>query len=190
MARQISAICVYCGSRPGSHPRFADAARALGRAMVERDIALVFGGGHVGLMGVIADTVLELGGAAIGVIPRFMVEAERAHPGVTEQIVVQTMHQRKQTMSDRCDAIITLPGGMGTFDELFEAITWNLLGVHDRPLGVLDVDGYYEPLRRFIEQGVRHDFVTPATARTIHWSDRASDLIDRLINAPGRGPGA
>lgn len=181
--RSINTICVYCGSRPGADPRFAQAATELGREMARRGIGLVYGGGHVGLMGVIADAVLDAGGEAVGVIPRFMVESERAHPGLTEQIVVETMHQRKQIMSDRCDAIITMPGGVGTFDELFEAITWNVLSVHDRPIGVLDVGGYYEPLKSLIDHGVAGGFIDPDVARALHWSREAPTLLDALLKS-------
>ena len=131
-------------------------------------------------MGIIADAVLEAGGRVVGVIPRFMVEAERAHPGLSELVVIETMHQRKQIMSDRCDAIITMPGGVGTLDELFEAITWNILGVHDRPIGVLDVGGYYQPLRTLIEHGVEHELISGPMAEGIRWSESAGELLDSL----------
>ncbi|MEZ6242267.1 MAG: TIGR00730 family Rossman fold protein [Phycisphaerales bacterium] len=176
----IKSVCVYCGSRVGARPEYAELAREMGREMARRGITLVFGGGRVGLMGIIADTVLGEGGRVVGVIPEFMVAAERAHHGCTELIVVQTMHERKQTMSDRCDAIVTMPGGVGAMDELFEAITWNVLGVHDRPLGVLDVGGYYEPLRTLIEHGVTHGFIDPGVGASIHWSSEPGDLLDAM----------
>ncbi len=178
--RTIRNICVYCGSRPGGDPRFSELARALGGEMARRGIGLVYGGGHVGLMGVIADAVLGSGGSVVGVIPRFMVESERAHAGLSELVVIETMHERKQIMSDRCDAIITMPGGVGTFDELFEAITWNILGVHDRPIGVLDVGGYYAPLRALIEHGVGHGLISEETARAIAWSEDPGVLLDAI----------
>ena len=182
----IRSICVYCGSRPGADPRFAEMATALGREMARRGIGLVYGGGHVGLMGVIADAVLEGGGSVVGVIPQFMVEAERAHPGLTEQITVQTMHERKQIMSDRCDAIITMPGGVGTFDELFEAITWNVLSVHDRPIGVLDVGGYYEPLKALIDHGVDNGFISREVSEAMRWSGEPAALLESIIS-PAQG---
>ncbi len=178
--RRIRSVCVYCGSRPGSDPRFAELAGALGGELARRGIGLVYGGGHVGLMGVIADAVLAGGGSAVGVIPRFMVEAERAHAGLSELIVIETMHERKQIMSDRCDAIITMPGGVGTFDELFEAITWNILGVHQRPIGVLDVGGYYAPLRSLIGHGVEHGLISAETGEAIVWSEDPGALLDAI----------
>ena len=176
----IEWVCVYCGSRAGSDPRFAGAARELGGELARRGIGLVYGGGHVGLMGVVADSVLAGGGRVVGVIPRFMVESERAHEGVSELVVVETMHQRKQVMSDRCEAIVTMPGGVGTFDELFEAITWNILGVHERPIGVLDVGGYYAPLRTLIEHGVEHGLISGPTAEGIRWSEDPAALLDAM----------
>ncbi len=178
--RPIKSVCVYCGSREGSRPEYVAAARELGAEMARRGLTLVYGGGRVGLMGVVADEVLAGGGRVVGVIPEFMVAAERAHTGCTELIVVGTMHERKQTMSDRCDAIVTMPGGVGTLDELFEAITWNLLGVHDRPLGVLDVGGYYRPLRLLLEQGVGHGFVSGETAAAVRWADEPAGVLDAL----------
>lgn len=183
MPATIGSICVYCGSRPGADPRFAEMATTLGREMARRGIGLVYGGGHVGLMGVIADAVLEGGGNVVGVIPRFMVEAERAHPGLSEQVVVQTMHERKQIMSDRCDAIITMPGGVGTFDELFEAITWNVLSVHNRPIGVLDVGGYYEPLKALIDHGVDNGFISREVSEAMRWSGEPSALLESMVSA-------
>jgi len=159
----------------------------MGRELAARGLTLVFGGGRVGLMGVMADAALAAGGRVVGVIPEFMVAAERAHTGCSELIVVRTMHERKQTMSDRCDAIVTMPGGVGALDELFEAITWNVLGVHDRPLGVLDVGGYYGPLRALIEHGVAHGFINPSVGGSIRWSSDAGALLEALGGAGRAG---
>ncbi len=161
-------------------------ALAMGEMMARRGLTLVYGGGRVGLMGVVADAVLAGGGRVIGVIPEFMVEGERAHTGCTELVVVRTMHERKQTMSDRCDAIVTMPGGVGSLDELFEAVTWNVLDVHDRPLGVLDVGGYYAPLRSLIEHGVGEGFIDPGVGAMLRWADEPGALLDAM-GAVGRG---
>ena len=184
-AREIRSVCVYCGSRVGSRPEYAALARAMGAELARRGLTLVFGGGRVGLMGVMADAALGGGGRVVGVIPEFMVAAERAHNGCSELIVVRTMHERKQTMSDRCDAIVTMPGGVGALDELFEAITWNVLRVHDRPLGVLDVDGYYSPLRTLIGHGVEHGFIAPEVGGMLRWAESPGALLDAL-GADGR----
>ena len=141
-------VCVFCGSSHGVRPAYAAAARTLGRLLVERGLGLVYGGGNVGLMGVMADAVLEAGGEVLGVIPHALMAREIGHPGVTEMHVVDSMHERKALMADRADAFIALPGGVGTFEELFEAITWTQLGLHAKPCGLLNVDGFYDDLLR------------------------------------------
>lgn len=139
-------ICVYCGSKPGGPPVYLEAARDLGRRMAERGIGLVYGGAHVGTMGAIADAVLASGGEAIGIIPHGLVALEVAHEGLTELHVVETLHERKAKMVELSDGLITLPGGFGSHDELFEALTWLQLGIHDMPVGLLNVAGYYDGL--------------------------------------------
>ena len=173
-------LCVFCGSAAGVSPSYATAAKELGRLLAARSIGLVYGGGNVGLMGVVADAVLAAGGEAIGVIPRALVDRELAHPGLTECIVVETMHTRKQCMHDLSDGFIALPGGYGTLDELFEALTWSQLGMHQKPCGLLDVDGFYGLLRTFIEHQRTEGFLRPEHAAMLLYADDAAALIDAL----------
>ncbi|MBK7384723.1 MAG: TIGR00730 family Rossman fold protein, partial [Flavobacteriales bacterium] len=139
-------IAVFCGANSGADPAILEAARATGRTMAERGMGIVFGGGHVGLMGAVADAALEAGGEVIGVIPGFMVEKELAHQGLSELIIVRDMHERKMRMHELSQAVIALPGGFGTMDELFELLTWRQLGIHHKPMGLLNVNGFYAPL--------------------------------------------
>ena len=154
-------LCVFCGSNAGSAPAFADAATGLGSALASRGIGLVFGGGDVGLMGLVADAVMAGGGEAVGVIPDFLERAEVAHRGLTTLHVVGSMHERKARMADLADGFIALPGGFGTLDELAEALTWSQLGLQAKPVVLLDVDGFWEPLVRFFDAAVEHGFVRP-----------------------------
>jgi uncharacterized protein (TIGR00730 family) len=157
-----SNVCVYCGSSPGNQPVYAEQARALARALVERDIGLVYGGGRVGIMGIIADSVLSLGGRVIGIIPQALLDREVAHLGLSELIVTSSMHERKTRMVERADAFVALPGGLGTLEELFEVWTWAQLGIHEKPCGILDVAGYYAGLVGFVDHAVAEGFVKPA----------------------------
>ncbi len=157
----MKTLAVYCGAAHGANPVYADAARALARAMVEHNIALVYGGGKVGLMGVIADEVLRLGGEATGVIPRALMEREVGHAGLTRLFVVKDMHERKAMMSDLSEGFIAMPGGMGTLEELFEMVTWSQLGIHAKPIGLLNVNGFYDGLRAFVRHQVEEGFVRP-----------------------------
>ena len=156
---QPTAICVYCGSSSGRHPEYAEQARAFGTEMARRGTALVYGGGKVGLMGVVADAVLAGGGKAIGVIPRQLVELEVAHPGLSELVVVETMHQRKTRMYELSEAFVALPGGFGTMDEMFEMLTWRQLGLGDKPCAFLDVNGFWQPLVAMLDTMVRERFL-------------------------------
>lgn len=184
----MTRLCVYCGSSPGRLAAYAAAARELGRALAGRDIGLVFGGGHVGLMGVLADAMLAAGAEVIGVIPEALVARELAHQGVSDLRVVATMHERKALMADLADGFIALPGGFGTLEELFEALTWAQLGLHEKPCGLLDVDGFFDDLARFLDRVVRDGFVRPESrARLVVDTDPAR-LVERLVRA--RGPGA
>jgi uncharacterized protein (TIGR00730 family) len=142
----IKSIAVFCASSLGNTPIFEETARQLGKMLAEKQITLVYGGGKLGLMGVVADSVMEYGGQVIGVIPRFLSTKEVAHAGITELIKVDTMHERKLKMSDLCEGVIVLPGGFGTLDELAEMLTWAQLGLHQKPIGILNIDGYYDPL--------------------------------------------
>ena len=151
-------ICVFCGSSPGARPSYADAARRLGQTLAASGIGLVYGGAHVGLMGMVADAVMKGGGSVIGVIPRALEEREIAHTGLTELRVVGSMHERKAAMADLADGFIALPGGMGTMEELFEVLTWAQLGMHEKPCGLLDVDGYFGSLLAFLDHMVSERF--------------------------------
>lgn len=159
MPRTFSSVCVYCGSSSGADPSFGHAAEELGHLIADRGLRLIYGGGHVGLMGRLADSVLARGGEAHGVITRALQDKEVAHAGLTELDVVDTMHERKARMSDLADGFLMLPGGFGTLDEYFEALTWTQLGVHSKPCAILDVDGYFEPLIDFIRHATTKRFV-------------------------------
>ncbi|MFC5437565.1 TIGR00730 family Rossman fold protein [Rhodanobacter umsongensis] len=175
---QPTAICVYCGSSIGRHQEYAEQARAFGEEMARRGIALVYGGGKVGLMGTVADAVLAGGGKVIGVIPRQLVELEVAHPGLSELVVVDTMHQRKTRMYELSDAFVALPGGFGTMDEMFEMLTWAQLGLHRYPCAFLDVRGYYRDLRTMMEHMVDENFVRPEQRENIWFGDDMTALFD------------
>jgi uncharacterized protein (TIGR00730 family) len=155
----MKAVCVYCGSSNGVRPVYAEAARAFGRALVEADLALIYGGGSVGLMGTIADEVLAHGGRAIGVIPELLMNKEVGHKGLTELHVVPDMHQRKKKMADLSDAFVSMPGGVGTFEELFEVYTWAQLRYHEKPVALLNIDNYYDPLLAMLRHTVEEGFM-------------------------------
>ena len=177
---QISSVAVYCGSNLGTDPAYAVAAASLGQTMSARDIRLVYGGGQVGLMGVVADAVTENGGQVLGVITEALVAKEISHHGLASLRVVGTMHERKAAMADAADAFIMLPGGYGTFDEFFEAVTWTQLGIHAKPCGVLDVDGYFEPLRALLDGAVRQGFVSKVHRELVITDDDPARLLGRL----------
>ncbi len=160
----MKTICVYCGANPGLSPRYAAAARALAQALVEDNLALVYGGGNVGLMGIIADEVLRLGGEVTGVIPTTLVEREVGHTGLTRQFIVKDMHERKAMMAELADGFIAMPGGLGTLEELFEMLTWSQLGIHSKPVGLLNVDGFYDGLIGFIGRASEQGFIRPQHA--------------------------
>lgn len=159
MRAVIRRICVFCGSNTGSDPAYLQAARELGRLFAREGIALVYGGGSVGLMGEVADAVLGSGGEVIGVIPHALWAREVGHHGLTDLRIVDTMHERKAMMADLADAFIAMPGGLGTLEEIFEIWTWAQLGLHQKPVGFLDVNGYYSPLMQFLDRAVRERFV-------------------------------
>ena len=173
-------MAVYCGSSPGVDPAFAAAAASLGRLLAERGIHLVYGGGHVGLMGVLADAMLAEGGHVHGVITRALEEREVAHRGLTSLLVVETMHERKAKMADRADGFIMLPGGFGTLDEFFEAVTWTQLGVHTKPCGILDVNGYFEPLGALLREGARQRFLRPEHHDLVLVDSDPASMLARL----------
>lgn len=171
-------LCVFCGSSPGRSEKYTATARRLGALLAERGIGLVYGGGNVGLMGVVAEAVLAGGGEVVGVIPRALVERELAHARLTELVVVETMHARKQKMHDLSDGFIALPGGFGTLDELFEALTWAQLGMHQKPCGLLDVEGFWQPLRALVERQVQEEFVRSHHAMMLLHNDSPEGLLD------------
>lgn len=176
----MKSVCVYCGSNEGRRTVYAEAARGLGRALVERGLDLVYGGASVGIMGVIADTVLGLGGRVTGVMPESIVRKEVAHRGLTELRVTSSMHERKMTMAGLSDAFVALPGGIGTLEEVFEVWTWAQLGLHARPCGVLNVAGYYDGLVAFLDHTVAEGFVKDANRSMLIVSEEPADLLDRF----------
>jgi len=170
-------ICVFCGSAPGVRPSYSAAARELGASLARQGIALVYGGGRLGLMGIVADAVLQAGGRVIGVIPRMLIERELAHPGITRQHVVDTMHERKTLMAEMSDAFVGLPGGMGTFDELVEIVTWAQLGLHAKPVVLANIDDYYRSLYAMLDNAVAEGFVTPKSR--VYW--RNADSVESVM---------
>ena len=175
------AICVFCGSSSGATPAYAEAARRVGELLAEHEVSLVYGGGRVGLMGILADAVLGAGGRAIGVIPQALATKEIAHDGLTELHVVSGMHERKALMATRSSAFLTLPGGIGTFEEFFEILSWAALGIHQKPIGVLNIDGYFDPLIALLDHGIAQDFIRPSYLRSLLVSDRVDRLIGDLL---------
>jgi uncharacterized protein (TIGR00730 family) len=176
----MKAIAVYCGASSGANPLYAEAARALARVLVEHNIGLVYGGGNVGLMGVIADEVLRLGGDVTGVIPRALVAREVGHTGLTRIFVVKDMHERKAMMADLADGFIAMPGGMGTLEELFEMLTWSQLGIHAKPVGVLNVNGFFDGLVAFIGHQHAEGFVRAEHAGLMMVEATPEAIVRRL----------
>ena len=173
-------VLVFCGSSPGRVPEYAAAATETGRELASRGLEIVYGGASVGLMGALADSALAAGGSVIGVIPTRLVEYEIAHAHLTKLHIVETMHERKALMAELADAVIALPGGTGTLDELFELFTWSQLGLHRKPLGLLDVDGYWQPLLAFLEHAVNERFVRAEHLAMLQVDRSPATLIDRL----------
>ena len=169
---------MFTGSRHGARPQYADAARELARVLVERNYGLVYGGGNVGIMGVVADAVLECHGHVTGVIPAAFVEKEVAHRGLSDLRIVNSMHERKAMMGDLSDGFVALPGGIGTMEEFFEVLSWAQLGLHDKPCGLLNVDGYYLDLIRFLDCAVEQDFLKPKHRALLVVEERPKKLLD------------
>ena len=186
---ELHSIAVYCGSSPGADPAFTAAASKLGRHLGQQRIRLVYGGGHVGLMGVVADAALQVGGDVIGVITEALAEREVAHDHLGRLEVVATMHERKAMMADLSDAVIMLPGGFGTLDEFFEAVTWTQLGIHATPCGILDVAGYFAPLLHFLDNAVDAGFIDPRHRAMITTASDPGALVDALGLIEGRTEG-
>jgi uncharacterized protein (TIGR00730 family) len=176
----IRSVCVYCGSSPGAQPAYAEAARGFGRALAEAGLTLVYGGGKVGLMGIVANEVLAAGGKAIGVIPELLLAKEVGHTGLTELHVVKDMHERKKMMADLSDAFVALPGGVGTYEELFEVYTWAQLGYHHKAVGVLNVAQYFDPLKAMLDHTVTAGFMRREYVELLQIADSASVLLDKL----------
>ena len=183
MATELKRVCVFCGSSPGDRESYTAAAAGMGRALAERGIGLVYGGGNVGLMGVVADTVLAAGGEVIGVIPEGLLAREVGHQGLSELRVVRTMHERKAAMADLSDAFVALPGGMGTLEELCEVLTWTQLGIHRKGAGVLNVDGFYDPLLAMFDRAVSEGFLKPAHRALVLSDTDPRRLLDALAAA-------
>jgi uncharacterized protein (TIGR00730 family) len=182
MAARLRRICVFCGASPGRDPRYAQAATLVGSSLAERGIELVYGGGAVGLMGALADGALAAGGRVTGVIPAGLVERELAHKGVTELRVVTTLHERKAVMAERSDAFLALPGGLGTLEELAEVLSWAQLGLHAKPVGALDVGGFFGPLMAHLDHAEREGFVAPGHRDLLLVDDDLDRLLERFAS--------
>jgi uncharacterized protein (TIGR00730 family) len=178
----MKSICVFCGANFSGDEVLKQAVEQLAQIMVNRDITLVYGGGKVGIMGLLANAVLQQGGKAIGVIPQFLMDKEVGHSGLTELHIVQNMHQRKQMMNDLCDGIIMLPGGFGTLEEFFEVLTWLQLGLHNHPVGVLNVNGFYDNLLMQMDVMVEQHYLKPANRRLVLTSADPIELINLMDN--------
>jgi len=181
-------ICVYCGSRPGTEPAFAEAAREVGLWIAQNKGQLVYGGGHNGLMGMMADACLQAGGRVVGVIPKALVEKEWAHSGCSELHVVENMHERKRLMAERADAFLAMPGGIGTFEEFFEVWTWRQLGYHDKPVGLLNIKGYYDNLLAFLSTSVQQGFMNAEQMQLIRSGTNTELLLKSLVTEAGLAP--
>ena len=185
-------ICVFCGSATGSRPIYSAAAKELGVALAQHGITLVYGGGRLGLMGIVADAALQAGGRVVGVIPRMLIERETAHTGLTRQHVVTTMHERKTLMAEMSDGFVGLPGGMGTFDELVEIVTWAQLGLHAKPVVLANIDDYYRTLYAMLDNAVAEGFVTPKSRAYWRNADSVESVMQILVKEglagdPGEG---
>ena len=178
-------VCVFCGSTPGTNPAFVASAGQLGKALAGAGLGLVYGGGGVGVMGAVSDGALRGGGQVTGVIPTAMMEREWGRTDITDLRVVASMHERKALMYDLSQAFVTLPGGLGTFDEFFETVTWTKLGYHDKPSLVLDIDGYYTPLRTLLDHALQSGFFTYGDVNLIRFYDDVDSLVAELIRLAG-----
>ena len=190
MSTPAFSVCVYCGSKPGVDPSYAALATEVGQWIGAHGGQLVYGGGRNGLMGIVAENTRAAGGRVVGIIPRALVERESAHEGCDELHVVETMHERKRMMMERADAFLALPGGIGTFEELFEAWTWRQLGYHDKPVGILNHQGYYDHLMNFMQQVVREDFMGSWQMQLVQVGAQAQPLLRDLVQAAGLAPAA
>ncbi len=176
----IRAVCVFCGSQPGAKPAYLQAARELGAQLARRDWNVVYGGGHVGMMGALADSTLAAGGRVIGVIPEHLMRPEVAHQALTELLIVDSMHTRKRIMASRSDAFIVLPGGYGTFEEMFEMVTWRQLQLHAKPVGLINVDGYFDHLLAFLQHASEQEFIRPQHRGLLSVGASTSSLLEQM----------
>lgn len=187
----LRSACVFCGSQPGARPEYIDVARELGAVFARRGLALIYGGGHVGMMGALADACLAAGGTVTGVIPEHLMRPEVAHQGLTELLVVDSMHTRKRLMAERADAFLVLPGGYGTFEEMFEMITWLQLRLHAKPVGLINVEGYFDHLLAFLRHSAAEGFIRPEHWDLLIVETTPEALLDRLqLHAPAVARGA
>ena len=190
MSDPTFSLCVYCGSRPGAEPAYAQVARSVGEWIGRHGGQLVYGGGRNGLMGIVADATLSAGGRVVGIIPTALVEKEWAHHGCSELLVVENMHERKRLMAEHADAFLALPGGIGTLEEFFEVWTWRQLGYHDKPVGLLNLDGYYDGLMTFLHTSVQQQFMGVWQMDLIRVEADAAKLLPELVQAAGFSPSA
>jgi uncharacterized protein (TIGR00730 family) len=177
---ELSSLCVFCGSNAGAQPVYLEAAEAVGRGLAQRGLRVVYGGGKVGMMGAVADAARAAGGEVVGVIPQAIFDLEIGHTGIDDLRVVGSMHERKALMAELSDAFIALPGGIGTLEELFEVYTWAQLGIHSKPLGLIDVAGYYQPLVGFLDHAVQERFLRPETRTLLAVGEELDDLLGQL----------
>jgi uncharacterized protein (TIGR00730 family) len=187
MLRRLRNVCVFCGSSMGSRPVYRDTAIRLGTLLAELEIGLVYGGAHVGLMGILADSCLAAGGEVTGVIPQALVDREIAHTNLTRLEVVVSMHERKKRMADLADAFVALPGGFGTLEEFCEVLTWNHLGIHSKPCGLLNTEGYYDGLLGLFNHGVQEQFIRPELCGSVLSSDDPKELLNQLEAYDAKG---
>jgi uncharacterized protein (TIGR00730 family) len=181
MTRSIRSICVFCGSNSGARPQYADAARELGVLLARQRIGIVYGGGHVGMMGHVADAALAAGGNVVGVIPGHLMRPEVVHQRLDELIVVESMHVRKRTMSERADAFVVLPGGFGTFEEMFEMVTWLQLRLQSKPVGLVNCLGYFDHLLAFLRHAADEGFIRPQHRELLLVEESPAALVDRML---------
>lgn len=184
MPGKLESIAVFCGSRKGNFPKYEEDAQALGRLLATRGIELVFGAGHIGLMGAVADASLAAGGKVTGVIPKHLVEWELAHPRLSELIIVQSMHERKAIMAQKAGAFLALPGGYGTCDEFFEILTWKQLNLHGKPIGILNTRGFFDPMLQWIDLMIREGFLKAKHREMVAVSDSPKEILDQLESMP------
>jgi uncharacterized protein (TIGR00730 family) len=178
----MKSLCVFCGANPGTNPAFVEAAKHLGGLLADKNIRLVYGGGKVGMMGAVADGCIARQGKVTGIIPKFLVDKEVAHNRLNELLIVTSMHERKKRMADLSEGFVTLPGGMGTLEELFEVTTWGQLGLHEKPIGLLNIQDYFTPLLQFLDHGVTEKFIKPEHRGLILTDTEPAGLLQKMLD--------